>query len=63
MFLGVSEKNQVCFGLRPLQTPPCGDVEWPERQQSVEFAGTCCEQFPIYFRYDSYMSRSDTPIH
>jgi hypothetical protein len=24
-----------------------GEVEWPERQQSVKFAGTCCLQFPI----------------
>jgi hypothetical protein len=24
-----------------------GEVEWPERQLSVQFAGTCCEQFPI----------------
>jgi hypothetical protein len=24
-----------------------GEVEWPERQQSVQFAGTCCKQFPI----------------
>jgi hypothetical protein len=24
-----------------------GEVEWPERQQAVQFAGTCCKQFPI----------------
>jgi hypothetical protein len=27
-----------------------GKVEWPERQQSVLFAGTCCKQFQFHFR-------------
>jgi hypothetical protein len=26
-----------------------GEVEWPVRQQSVQFAGTCCKQFQFQF--------------
>jgi hypothetical protein len=32
-----------------------GEVEWPERQQSVQFAGTCCEQFQFQFQYLHYI--------
>jgi hypothetical protein len=27
-----------------------GEVEWPERHQSVQFAGTCCEHFQFQFQ-------------
>jgi hypothetical protein len=30
-----------------------GEVEWPVRQQPVQFAGTCCKQFQ--FQLDSHV--------
>jgi hypothetical protein len=40
-----------------------GLVERPERQQSVQFAGTCCKQFQFQFYFPPAISIFPTPSH
>jgi hypothetical protein len=39
-----------------------GEVEWPVRQLSVKFAGTCCKQFQFQFQLHDIEAKRNNEI-